>query len=272
MIVGMKVGMTLLWSVVAAYVSSSARKRLVSGARARQRLGLVRPRRHHSRTGPFEWLGARMHRRMKVLTVLDRRWVGRVMVALTAIAFVQPLVALGGVAALVAIAWRRRERARRERVANLRQEVPEIIDLFRVATASGLTVPWAVRVVGRSGPGPVAAELRAASRRIGSGQPVAEALEAVADRTGEATRPLVAVLLASVRYGAELGPALSTLAHAARIDQRRWAEERARRVPVRLLLPLVVCVLPAFGLLTVVPLVAESISSIGGAGLDLPPP
>jgi hypothetical protein len=36
----------------------------------------------------------------------------------------------------------------------------------------------------------------------------------------------------------------------------------ARRVPVRLLAPLVTCVLPAFALLTVVPLLAASLESL----------
>lgn len=265
------VALTALWLAVGTYVSASARKRLESRARAREHIGLAR-RCRDSRTGPFERIGARIQTRLQVLTAVDGRWVGRVAVALVAIALVQPVFGLVGATALMVFAWRRRERARRERAEELRREIPEVVDLFRVACASGLTVPWAIRVVGRSGPGSVAAEFQAASRRIGSGQPVADALEGVVDRIGEVARPLVAVLLASVRYGAELGPALSTLAHTARIDQRRRAEERARRVPVRLLLPLVVCILPAFGLLTVVPLVAESINSIGGAGLDLESP
>ena len=44
--------------------------------------------------------------------------------------------------------------------------------------------------------------------------------------------------------------------------RRREAEERARRLPVQLLFPLVVCVLPAFGLLAVVPLLAGSLPAL----------
>ena len=48
-------------------------------------------------------------------------------------------------------------------------------------------------------------------------------------------------------------PALTRLAHDVRADLRRRAEARARTLPVKLLFPLVFLVLPAFGLLTVVP-------------------
>ena len=47
--------------------------------------------------------------------------------------------------------------------------------------------------------------------------------------------------------------ALERLAVEERTPLRRRAEARARKVPVRLLFPLVFLVLPAFGLLTVVP-------------------
>ena len=43
---------------------------------------------------------------------------------------------------------------------------------------------------------------------------------------------------------------------------RRRAEEAARRVPGKLLFPLVFCTLPAFALLTVAPLVASALESL----------
>jgi len=61
------------------------------------------------------------------------------------------------------------------------------------------------------------------------------------------------VLALSERSGAPTAELLERLADEARADLRRRAEAHARRVPVRLLFPLVFLVLPAFGLLTVVP-------------------
>ena len=89
-----------------------------------------------------------------------------------------------------------------------------------------------------------------------------DALEAAAGRLGPLARPLLAALVASERYGAPLADALVVLAAEARADRRRRAEEAARRVPVQLLFPLVLCVLPAFVLLTLAPLLAGAFGSL----------
>ncbi|HEY4378606.1 MAG TPA: type II secretion system F family protein, partial [Acidimicrobiales bacterium] len=104
--------------------------------------------------------------------------------------------------------------------------------------------------------------LLAAHRRQVLGEPVAVALESVAADLGPALQPLVRALDASDRYGAPLVPALDRLAGEARIARRRRAEEAARRLPVSLLFPLVCCSLPAFGLLTVVPLLVSALRSL----------
>jgi hypothetical protein len=62
----------------------------------------------------------------------------------------------------------------------------------------------------------------------------------------------------------ELFDRLATDAHAQR---RRDADMRIRALPVRLTLPLVGCILPAYVLLAVVPLLASQLSSVN---LDLP--
>ena len=64
------------------------------------------------------------------------------------------------------------------------------------------------------------------------------------------------------RYGAPLGPALERIAADVRRRRQRRAEEAARKVPVALLFPLVLCILPAFALLTVAPLIAGALREL----------
>jgi len=90
---------------------------------------------------------------------------------------------------------------------------------------------------------------------------LAEALDDVAARAPPLW-PLADALLASDRLGAPVGPALARLAAEQRAELRRHAETHARRVPVRLLFPLVFVVLPAFGLLTVIPTLLAGLSRI----------
>jgi tight adherence protein C len=140
------------------------------------------------------------------------------------------------------------------------------VDLFRLAVGAGLTVSEALAAVAPRTDGPVGDALREAAGRVGAGRPVDGELEALVPALGEAARPLVGALVSSVRYGAPLGPALERVADDLRDDRRRRAEARARRVPVLLLFPLMACIVPAFVALTVVPLVASGLGSLGVRG------
>jgi len=160
---------------------------------------------------------------------------------------------------LPAVLTRRRDRARLLSVA---ADLPEVVDLLVMAIGAGLTVPLAVAAVARRSPGRVATELGRASEEAGLGRRLADALDDIPSRAGESVRPLVAALVASERYGAPLAAGLDRLAAEVRRDRRRRAEEAARKVPVKLLFPLVTCTLPAFGLLTVAPLIAGAMRSL----------
>jgi len=164
------------------------------------------------------------------------------------------------------VAWSlpalRARRAHRRRIATIAADLPDVVDLLVLAVGAGLTVRLAVAAVAGRSPGPLGAELARAGHDADLGRRLADALDDIPGRAGEATRPLVAALIASERYGAPLGTGLERLAHEVRADRRRRAEEAARKVPVKLLFPLVSCTLPAFGLLTVAPLIASAVRSL----------
>lgn len=155
-------------------------------------------------------------------------------------------------------------RARARRRALAEAGVPDVVDLFAVAIGAGLNVRLAVEAVARRAPaGPLTDELRRVTTAVAAGGRVADALEQVPYRLGvDGIRPLVAALVDAERYGSALGPSLDRLAEESRRSRQRRAEEVARRVPVKLLFPLVTCVLPAFGLLTVAPLIAGGLRAL----------
>lgn len=177
---------------------------------------------------------------------------------------VSPVLALLVVAGLAVRPWWLARRAAARRRWQVVDAVPEAADLLALAVAGGLTVPLAIAAAARWTPDPMGEALRRATREVELGRPTADALEDAAEDLGPPVRPLVDVLLASERYGVPLGDSLDRVAREARLERRRRGEERARRVPVLLLFPLVLCVLPAFALLTVVPLLVGSLP-------DLPP-
>jgi tight adherence protein C len=159
-----------------------------------------------------------------------------------------PVVAAIG---LVAGVPRRRRRERRLD-AVMRRELPVVVDLVAVAVSAGCTPFHAVEHAVRYGPAHIGEALRGVVRGCARGQSFDDALAAMGDAIST-LRPLADALRTSARLGAPAAPALGRLAREVRADVRRRAEAKARTVPVRLCFPLVACVLPAFGLLTVVP-------------------
>ena len=190
----------------------------------------------------------------------DRRLGVATVAALPALAVVPAVAPLVAAAAWAwpAVAIQRKERRRQQEAA---AAMAEIVDLFALAVAAGLTVPLAVAAVARRTDGVVGAGLRHVTEQVALGRRTADALDDLAADL-EPVRPLTSALAASERYGIVLGPGLQRLAAEVRTDRRRRAEEAARRVPVKLLFPLVLCTLPAFALLTVAPLIAGALESL----------
>lgn len=158
--------------------------------------------------------------------------------------------------------------------SQLADDLPDAVELMVVAAASGCNVRHAVEAAARHHRGPAADVVGAALTEVALGERLGEALEAVlgdlAAADADAVRPLVAVLVDCDRYGTPVAPALQRLSNDLRLHRQRRAEAKARRIPVRLLLPLVLCVLPSFGLLTVAPLFAGMARDSLADHADLP--
>jgi len=151
----------------------------------------------------------------------------------------------------------RRAQARTDRA--IAREIPVAVDLLAVGVGAGLTPVLAVEACIASSPPHVGAVLARVAAGVHAGRRFSDTLHAVAIAT-PALRPVADALLASERFGAPVAPALLRVAAESRAHARRQAEMRARSVPVRLLFPLVFLVLPAFGLLTIVPAVADGLA------------
>lgn len=153
-----------------------------------------------------------------------------------------------------------RSRVRRDD-GRLAAELPVTVDLLGVAVGAGCTPYLAVDAAARWAPPLMSVRLAGVRDACALGATFADALDDLAARA-PALRPVAGALLASDRLGAPVGPALARLAAEQRADLRRRVEAHARRVPVRLLFPLVFVVLPAFALLTVIPTLLAGFSRL----------
>lgn len=185
------------------------------------------------------------------------RWAATAAAALVVVLIEPVLVPAVPVVSLAVHRLRLRSGERR-REAERAAELPEVLELVAVALRAGATVPVAAILVAGRGPGAAADAFGAVLARTDAGVPFVDALDALPTLLGEAYRPLSAALVAAERDGAPLVAMVTRLAGDAHDARRRLAESRSRQVPVRLLLPLVCCTLPAVVVVTVVPLVAVS--------------
>lgn len=195
-------------------------------------------------------------------TEIRCRQVGALVLLVAPAAMVDVRVGFVMAGAAIALPLFRARRAVDERHNKVLQELPEVIDLLTVAVAGGLTVPLAVGAVARRVPGEVAVAFARCRERAALGRRLADELDLIPDLLGDATRPLIRALVSAERYGTPIVDALGRVSADVRIERRRNAEITARRLPIKLLFPLVACVLPAFVLLTVVPVLAGSLESI----------
>jgi tight adherence protein C len=233
-------------------------------SRDARRTRLVRPPASGRARAHLTWLD-RASRAMAHLLRLPTddprttRRLGRAIV----LAAIAAAVAPAGAVAVLAAAWARTRlllvREGRHREREVRGSLPDAVDLLLLCTTAGTGLALAHGEVARCLSGPVASALAAADIQAAGGRPRADALVAALSPLGERAAALAHVLADHLRYGTPLGPELERLSLELRLDRRRAAEEDARRVPVRLLAPLVACTLPAFALLTVAPLLVVSL-------------
>jgi tight adherence protein C len=113
----------------------------------------------------------------------------------------------------------------------------------------------------------LAEELRLVNVECRAGKPRLEAFKNFASRTKvEDVRSLVAMLVQTDRFGTSIAQALRIHAEVSRTKRRQRAEERAAKIGVKMVFPLVFCLFPAFYVVTLGPAVIKFIQAFGAGG------
>ena len=162
----------------------------------------------------------------------------------------------GSVGRVVGAPFRRLRLHEHERA--LQRAVPLSLDVLTMAARAGYTPRLALATTARWSPSAVGSVFATVETRCRLGASLADALDDIG-RDEPMLRDVTDALAVAARSGAPIADLLARLAEDARVALRRRSEAHARRVPVRLLFPLVFLVLPAFGLLTVVPALAAGL-------------
>lgn len=179
---------------------------------------------------------------LSLLTAAPGRTGVVLLVAAPAVAFALPDLVL-------------RRRARRRAVA-MGLELPDVLDLLRVAIDAGLPATRALREVAARRRGPLARELATLAAHLELGEPRDAALERFAARAPlPEAASLVAILRRAHRHGAPPSQALMALAADARAQRARHLRDEAARAAPKIQLVVALLLVPAAMLLVAAGLV-----------------
>ncbi|MGB0114320.1 MAG: type II secretion system F family protein [Ilumatobacteraceae bacterium] len=191
------------------------------------------------------------------------RRAGTGVAAIAGLLVIGPLL-LGAVAAGV-VFWRRATPvfARRAQRRHLERSLPDAFDLLVLSIRAGLTPRLAIEALVDAAPDTIGPACEVVIHRVERGHTFADALSALPEILGPGASGLADTIASCERYGLPLEPVLDRLTADARDARRRAAAADARKLPVRLSFPLVICTLPSFVLLAIAPAVIAALSSLG---------
>jgi tight adherence protein C len=119
-----------------------------------------------------------------------------------------------------------------------------LLDALVLSLESGMSFDIAVRGAATGG-GPAAALAGLIASELALGRGRKRALERFAKAVGGDAERVAGVVYTAQKLGVPLAQVLAVHADALRLERRREAEARARRLPVLILFPLTICILPA---------------------------
>ncbi len=148
-----------------------------------------------------------------------------------------------------------------KRKEKIQLALPDMMDLSVVCVEAGLGLDQALIRIGRElrGPHPeLSDELRAYELETNAGISRIVALRNLASRTDlDDLKALTAVLVQADRFGTSIGQSLRVFSESLRTKRRQLAEERAAKLNVKMVLPLVVFIFPAIVVVVVGPAVVK---------------
>lgn len=170
------------------------------------------------------------------------------------------LVVLPTVGAQLPKSWL--ERKVEDRADAIRRDLPDTLDLMAISVEAGMGFEGALGVVCDNFSSPLADEFARTLREMELGLPRREALQNLKKRTEvPELSNFVLTLTQSDALGMPVGRVLKISAGQMRLKRQQWAREKAAKLPVKILFPLVLFIFPPI----FVVLLGPAASDIGGA-------
>ena len=153
-----------------------------------------------------------------------------------------------------------RERASK-RQKSIALQLPDTLDLLTISVEAGLDFMSAMRrVVEKHRPGALKDELERFFKQTEFGTPRRDALREMADRVQlQDLRAVASALIQADKLGVSVGPILRAQSDMLRIRRGQRAEKAAQEAPVKMLAPLMICILPSVFIMILAPIIIQMI-------------
>jgi tight adherence protein C len=152
-----------------------------------------------------------------------------------------------------------------DRSKRMQRDLPDAIDLMTISVESGLAFDAAVQQVARNTEGPLADEFSRVLREMQIGQGRAQALRGLAERTEvDDVKSFVTSMVQADSFGIPIANVLRIQSSEIRTKRRQRAEEQAQKVPVKITVPLIFCILPTLFIAVMGPAVIHIMDSFSG--------
>ncbi len=133
-----------------------------------------------------------------------------------------------------------------DRSASIQRALPDALDLLVISVESGLGFDAAMQQVARNTKGPLAEEFFRVLQEMQLGTGRADSMRALAERTDVVDlRGFITAMVQADAFGIPIANVLRVQAREMRIRRTQRAEEAAQKVPVKILFPLIFCIMPA---------------------------
>jgi tight adherence protein C len=154
------------------------------------------------------------------------------------------------------------ELKRRARMERIDKQMPDMIDLLVVTIEAGLGILASMRVASESMSDPLGQELRLTLQEQRMGMTVQQAIESFGRRADTPNvRIFARALTQGERLGVSIGQTMRNLSVEMRKRRRAVAEERAQKMPVKMLFPLILFIFPAMFIVILTPMIITMIEA-----------
>jgi tight adherence protein C len=156
------------------------------------------------------------------------------------------------------------ELKRRSRMDRIDKQMPDMIDLLVVTIEAGLGILASMRVASETMADPLGQEIRLTLQEQRMGLSVNQAIESLGRRADAPNmRIFVRALTQGERLGVSMGATMRNLSLEMRKRRRAAAEERAQKMPIKMLFPLIFCIFPALFVVILTPMMINIVNALG---------